>query len=140
MTMDEMAAIHAAAFAGAAPPPWSAGEIAGALLGTGAFATTRPGAGFAIWRAVAGEGELLTLAVAPRLRQAGHARAMMAEGEARLRGAGARRGVLEVAVGNAPARALYAAGGWRLEGRRPGYYRAPDGARQDALILAKALG
>lgn len=140
MTMDEMAALHAAAFAGAAPPPWSAGEIAGALLGAGAFAVTRHGAGFAVLRAVAGEGELLTLAVAPGCRRSGHGAGLLAEGEARLLGAGARRAVLEVATGNAPARALYAAAGWAEAGRRPGYYRAPDGTRQDALILAKTLG
>lgn len=135
-----MAAIHAAAFAGAAPPPWSADEIAGALLGTGAFAATRPGIGFAIWRAVAGEGELLTLAVAPGHRRSGHGAALLAEGEARLRRAGAGRAVLEVSEANAPARALYAAAGWRAAGRRPGYYRRADGTRSDALVLAKTLG
>lgn len=140
MTMDEMAAIHAAAFAGTAPPPWSAGEIAGALLGAGAFATTRPGIGFAIWRAVAGEGELMTLAVAPGRRRSGYGASLLAEGEARLLRAGAERAVLEVSERNAPARALYAAAGWRAAGRRPGYYRQPDGTRVDALVLAKSLG
>ncbi len=135
-----MAALHAAAFDGAAPPPWSAGEIAGALLGTGAFAVTRPGAGFAIWRAVAGEGELLTLAVAPAARRLGHGGALLSEGEARARAAGAARAVLEVAEDNAPARALYAAAGWRPAGRRASYYRLPDGTRTDALVLAKTLG
>ena len=135
-----MAALHAAAFAGAAPRPWSADEIAGALLGAGAFAVTRPGAGFAIWRAVAGEGELLTLAVAPPHRRLGYGASLLAEGEARLLRAGAGRAVLEVSEANAPARALYAAAGWRPEGRRPGYYRTLDGARTDALLLAKSLG
>ena len=140
MTMDEMAAIHDAAFAGAAPAPWSAGEIAGALLGTGAFATVRPGIGFAIWRAIAGEGELLTLAVAPGRRRSGYGASLLAEGEARLLGAGARRAVLEVSEANGPARALYAGAGWVQDGRRPGYYRTPDGHRTDALVLAKSLG
>ena len=140
MTVVEMAAIHAAAFAGAAPPPWSEGEIAGALFGSGAFAVNRPGIGFAILRAVADEGELLTLAVVPGSRRAGHGAALLAEGEARLQAAGARRAVLEVAEANAPARALYAAAGWRAEGRRKGYYRHPDGTRSDALVLAKRLG
>lgn len=135
-----MSAIHAAAFADAAPPPWSADEIAGALLTTGAFAVTRPGAGFAIWRAVAGEGELLTLAVAPAHRRLGYGAGLLAEGEGRLRAARAGRAVLEVAEGNAPARALYDAAGWRPAGRRPGYYRAPDGSRGDALLLEKTLG
>ena len=140
MTVGEMAAIHEAAFAGTAPPPWSAGEIAGALLGAGAFATTRPGIGFAVWRAVAGEGELLTLAVMPGRRRSGYGTSLLAEGEARLLRAGARRAVLEVSEANAAARALYGVAGWRAEGRRPGYYRLPDGTRADALILAKSLG
>jgi ribosomal-protein-alanine N-acetyltransferase len=42
---------------------------------------------------------------------------------------------LEVAPGNAAARALYASAGYAEVGRRPRYY--PDGS--DALLLARAL-
>jgi ribosomal-protein-alanine N-acetyltransferase len=44
-----------------------------------------------------------------------------------------------VAENNAPARALYLATGWRESGRRRGYYQTPDGARIDALLMARAL-
>jgi [ribosomal protein S18]-alanine N-acetyltransferase len=43
--------------------------------------------------------------------------------------------LLEVAAGNAPARALYAAAGFAEVGKRRRYY--PDGS--DALVLAAAL-
>ena len=49
---------------------------------------------------------------------------------------GAERMFLEVAEGNAAARALYARTGFAGAGRRRGYYARADGSREDALILA----
>lgn len=53
---------------------------------------------------------------------------------ARVRGC--RRATLEVRLGNGPARALYEGFGFRVVGRRPGYY-ADTG--EDALLLTCAL-
>ena len=132
MTPEAMARLHAAAFV--VPRPWTAEEIAAVLAGPGALGIVRA-QGFAIGRAAAGEAELLTLAVDPARRREGLGAALLAGFEACAARDGAREAALEVAEGNAAARALYARAGWREAGRRPGYYA--DG--QDALVLRKAL-
>ena len=129
---EALARLHAACFA--VPRPWSAGEIAAVLASPGAALLRHP-EGFAIGRAVAGEAELLTLAVDPARRRRGAGAALLAAFEARARAEGAAEAVLEVAERNGPARALYARAGWREAGRRPRYYA--DG--QDALVLRKTL-
>ena len=131
-----MAALHARAFT--VPRPWGATEFADLLTSIHVFAVTEP-AGFAVGRAVAGEAELLTIAVAPEQRRQGVGRQLLdrIEAVARLRRSG--RLLLEVAADNLPAIALYHSAGFRPEARRPGYYRHPDGSGRDALILAKAL-
>lgn len=131
-----LARLHACAFT--TPPPWSAAAFA-ALLGDPAVILQRRRDSFALWRLAGGEAELLTLAVAPPARRQGRASALLATGEAALRRAGAARIALEVGAGNAAARALYARAGYGLAGRRRGYYRAPDGTADDALILTKTL-
>jgi ribosomal-protein-alanine N-acetyltransferase len=54
---------------------------------------------------------------------------------ARAAALGASRVLLEVAVDNAAARALYARRNFAIIGRRPGYYRRPPRPPVDALIL-----
>ncbi|WP_294927440.1 GNAT family N-acetyltransferase [uncultured Paracoccus sp.] len=134
MTPDRLARIHAACFRDA-PRPWSADEIAGLLEGRGCFLLTRPDA-FLIGRAIAGESELLTLAVAPGARRRGLGRALVAEFALRSAEMDADRAFLEVASDNAPAQALYLAQGWRQAGRRRDYY-APG---VDALVMSLPLG
>lgn len=126
-----MAALHATAFGGAAR--WSATSFAQMLGQRGSIVATAADA-FLLGRATAGEAELLTLLVAAHRRGEGVARGLLARFETLARAQGATDAFLEVASGNAPARALYAATGWAEAGRRPGYY-----AGGDALILRKAL-
>lgn len=141
---EALARIHAAAFAGRG---WSGPEIlalmnapgVGLRLAHSEAGDRRAPAGFALDRVALDEAELLTLAVAPGARRAGLGRALVAAAEAGARAAGARRLFLEVAEDNAPARALYAGAGYREVGRRRAYYARPDGGRDDALILEKAL-
>lgn len=132
----DLAALHALCFT--RPRPWSADEFAALLAGPGAFLAGDATA-FALGRAVAGEAELLTLAVHPDARRRGRGRACLAAFEAAARARGATRAFLEVAADNAPARALYAAAGYAEAGRRRGYYAGPGGAAVDALILARTL-
>lgn len=76
------------------------------------------------------------LAVDASQRRLGLGRALLrhlADG-ARVRGC--RRATLEVRLGNGPARALYENFGFRVVGRRPGYY-ADTG--EDALLLTATL-
>jgi ribosomal-protein-alanine N-acetyltransferase len=96
-------------------------------------------AGFALYRAVAGEAELLTISVLPEARREGLGAGLLAACENGARTAGAQRMFLEVAEGNAAARALYARAGYRECGRRKGYYQRPDGSRDDAVVMEKPL-
>ncbi|MDZ4310958.1 MAG: GNAT family N-acetyltransferase [Cypionkella sp.] len=136
MTFDDMAAVHAACFT--TPRPWSAAEIASTLDSAFAFVLTEP-SGFLIGRVVAGEAELITLAVDPSARKRGTG-GRLVDGflaEAKLRGA--ESVFLEVAANNLPAQSLYARKGFEPKGKRRGYYQSPTGERIDALVLARAI-
>ncbi len=136
MTPAEMAAIHAASFS--TPRPWSAAEIAELLASPLCFAITES-AGFLIGRAVAGEAELLTLAVDPAARRAGQGARLVAGflDTARMRGADSA--FLEVAADNAAAIALYNRAGFARAGLRRGYYATPQGKALDALVMTREL-
>lgn len=130
---EALAAIHAGSFARA----WSAAEFARLLANPAAFALAHSeGRGFVLAWAVAGEAEILTLAVAPGARRGGLGAALVAEAArlAHARGAGALH--LEVAEDNIAALALYAKLGFVRTGRRPGYYAEGD---VNALVMARAL-
>lgn len=133
---ERLAAIHRQCFT--TPRPWAAAEIEGILATPGAFLLSEP-EGFLIGRVLADEAELLTLAVAPAARRRGIAARLLAAFLDRAGRAGASRAFLEVAADNAAARALYARAGFAESGRRPRYYRRPDGTATDALILALSL-
>jgi len=144
-----LADIHSAAFAGEGRS-WSAPEML-ALLGEPVVAVClahreRPSAGralapagFALYRAVAGEAELLTISVMPDARREGLGAGLLAACEEGAKIAGAERLFLEVAEGNAAARALYDRNGYRECGRRKGYYQRLDGSRGDAVVMEKPL-
>jgi ribosomal-protein-alanine N-acetyltransferase len=131
VTPEALAALHARCFT--RPPPFSAAEFAALLAQPPVFLVT-VAEGFALGRAVAGEAELLTLAVAPDRRRQGAGRRLLAGFEAEARARGAGEAFLEVAADNDAARALYAGAGYAAAGRRPGYY-----AGTDALVLRKPL-
>lgn len=132
-TPERMADLHARAFAGAGRA-WSAAEFAALLGSPHVFAVGGKDA-FALVRVVADEAELLTIVTDPGRRRQGLARAVLAEAIERVRLRGGARLFLEVAADNLPARALYDAMTFRETTRRKGYYRRPDGATADALIL-----
>jgi ribosomal-protein-alanine N-acetyltransferase len=90
-------------------------------------------------RAIAGEAEVLTLAVAPTHRRRGLASALLQAGLGQARLSGAEAAFLEVAADNAAAIALYAAAGFAQVGRRAGYYRRADGEAIDGLVLSLTL-
>lgn len=89
-------------------------------------------AGYAGMRTVLDEGYISNIAVSPDHRKQGLGMALV---EA-LQREGRRRELsfltLEVRVGNAEARRLYARAGFREAGLRPGYYEKP---REDALLM-----
>lgn len=137
MTPAALSALHARCFT--SPRPWGEGEFADILADPLAFLLVEGDAGFLLGRAVAGEAELLTIAVAPEARQRGLGRKLVSRFlyQARLRGA--ETAFLEVAEDNLAARTLYARCGFVEAGRRRGYYRAPTGQAVDALVLRRVL-
>ncbi len=137
MTPEALAALHARAFR--TPPPWSAADFAGFLADPLVFLLVEGDAAFLLGRAVAGEAELLTLAVAPEARRRGLGRRLVARFLYQARLCGAERACLEVSAANHPAIRLYESAGFSRAGLRRGYYADPDGGRIDALVLARDL-
>ena len=93
-------------------------------------------AGYVVALIVGDEGEIADLAVAPNSRRRGLGRALIDRMLAELAGLGVRSLYLEVRESNHAARTLYDSRGFRLIGRRRGYYRLPV---EDALLLAKEI-
>jgi [ribosomal protein S18]-alanine N-acetyltransferase len=137
MTPAELTTLHVRAFT--TPRPWSEAEFARLLADPLAFLLVEGDAGFLLGRAVAGEAELLTIAVTPEARRLGLGRKLVSRFiyQARLRGA--ESAFLEVAEDNAAALGLYLAAGFREAGRRRRYYRTPEGITVDALVMVRAL-
>ncbi|MEM9969406.1 MAG: GNAT family N-acetyltransferase, partial [Pseudomonadota bacterium] len=93
--------------------------------------------GFALWRAVAGEAELLTIAAHPTYQRRGIATKLMRQW---MRAAqdSATTAFLEVAADNTPATRLYAQFGFEIVARRSAYYKRDD-QKVDALIMRAPL-
>lgn len=132
MTPADLAALHARCFN--VPRPWSAAEFDDLIQAPGCFLLLRP-QGFLLGRAIAGEAELMTLAVAPEARRQGFGRALVDAFAAASRDRDADQAFLEVAADNAPAIALYQAAGWVTAGLRRRYY----GPSTDAMVMRLGL-
>lgn len=130
-----LAGIHAQAF----DHGWSAAEIATLLGAPGTFAVAED-RGFILVRAIAGEAEIITLAVTPTARRQGLARRLVEQAVVRALALEAETLFLEVADDNVPAMALYRGLGFEIVGRRRGYYARPNGdPPTDALVMRLAL-
>ena len=130
-----LADIHAQAF----DPPWSVAEFASLLDTPGTFAVAED-QGFILVRAIAGEAEIITLAVAPAARRRGLARRRIEQAVVRALALDAEALFLEVAEDNVPALGLYRGLGFEVVGRRRGYYaRGGDRPPADALVMRLAL-
>lgn len=119
------------------PEPWSEPawraevEHPGALV----LVVESPAEGFASFRRMSGEAELLRVAVHPAARRKGWASRLLEAGLASLRGEEAAICHLEVRANNQAAITLYLRYGFVEVGRRPRYYT--DGT--DALLFTLAL-
>ena len=136
LNIDDMARLHGRCFT--TPRPWSEVEIAQILANPHSFALNGPD-GFLLGQAVAGEAELLTIAVDPNHRRQGIGRALIAQFCDVARQKAAQTAFLEVAATNAPAIALYQACGFTQSGLRRAYYTGPDCTSIDALVMVCAL-
>lgn len=127
-----LAALESAAFS----DPWTPAQIAGELGEPHALVLVTAGLeGYAVFRHIAGEVELLRLAVVPTARRRGLARRLVERGLETLRAGGCSACYLEVRTTNGPAIALYEELDFRRAGQRRRYYA--DGT--DALIMHRAL-
>lgn len=122
------------------PRSWGADSVRGSLdaAGVAVVVAEAPGGdpkGFAMWRDLGEEAEILTLGVAMDARRAGLGALLLDAAIKAARAAGARRMFLEVDAGNEPAIRLYRKGGFVDAGLRKGYYR--DGT--DAVVMALDL-
>ncbi len=132
--LEALSVVHCAAFT----PGWSAEEIADLASGPGAYgliAERQAPLGMILCRSIAGEAEVLTLAVDPQARRQGVAQALVVAAAALARAGGAAAMFLEVAVDNDPALALYQRQGFVPAGRRPSYYDRGAGVYVDAVVM-----
>lgn len=136
MTPTALAGLHARVFT--TPRPWSEPEFAALLSDPTVFLIAEP-AGFLLGRAVAGEAEILTLAVAPEARRQGSGARLVAAFLTQAAARGAETAFLEVACDNLAAVALYQAAGFARAGQRRGYFTTPEGTRLDALVMTRAV-
>ena len=133
--MSALARIHRAAF----DHPWSESDFSAYLASDLVWVSGEPLAGFLLIRAVGDEAEILTLAVDPAHRRAGHAAALVDAAKQDLAKTGVSRLFLEVAADNSPALALYERQGFLPIGVRKGYYRRDAGPNVDAKLFSCAL-
>lgn len=130
MTPEKMAVLHRACFT--TPRPWSASEIAALLDSPYCFACCVD-SGFLLGRAVAGEAELLTIAVIPSAQGRGIGSSLIDLFFDAARQRDSDQAFLEVAANNPAAIHLYLKKGFQQTGQRLGYYRLPDGSSVAAL-------
>jgi len=142
LDLDRAARLHRNAFAPMGERPWTRQDMA-ELLATPAgggliLQIDGEDAGVVLWRTIADEAELLTLAVSAQHRRRGVGRVLLHQMIERSCRQGARQLFLEVGVDNPGARSLYAQAGFVEVGRRAGYYQRPTGFA-DALVLRLTL-
>jgi len=142
--LDSVMEVMEAAFGDRYGEAWTRSQCAGILPMTGVslMLARDPDSGvpigFSLFRSVAGQAELLLLAVLPGHRRRGIGHSLLANFIERSRSDGVERVHLEVRDGN-PAVAMYRAAGFAPVGRRRKYYHAPDGSQFDALTFARDL-
>jgi ribosomal-protein-alanine N-acetyltransferase len=137
--LDGVVALEAAVY----PFPWTRGNFVDSLAAS-YIAWTLNGSGgelIAYCMAMRGAGEmhLLNITVAPVARRRGHARRLLGALVALCHAQGDERIWLEVREANIDAQATYLRLGFTQVGMRKGYYPAPDGAREDAVVMSLAI-
>ncbi|WP_417206166.1 GNAT family N-acetyltransferase [Antarctobacter sp.] len=118
--------------------PWSAEQFEQTLSGRFSLLASTEHA-FVLGQIIADEAEILALAADPDRQRTGEATRALTDFHAQATARGATRVFLEVAAANAPARAFYTRQGYAEVGLRRGYYPRPDGTRDDAVIMSRAL-
>jgi ribosomal-protein-alanine N-acetyltransferase len=138
--LDAVLAIEVAAYAF----PWSRGNFIDSLASgyPAQVLLDARGAMLGYFVAMGGVDEmhLLNITVAPAVQSRGHARQMIDALIALCREQPAHELWLEVRESNARARAIYTRLGFEQKGVRKGYYPAPFGRRENAVVMSLRLG
>lgn len=128
------------------PDPWTHGMFLQELSRMCApnWLASAPGSagvvGYVIGMVEHDELHIGNLAVVSDFRRRGIGRRLLERCIDSGRDRGAREAWLEVRASNSGAIELYLGAGFRVVGRRPGYYQADDfGSREDALMLCRPL-
>lgn len=122
--------------------PWTRGNFVDSLVaGYGAWIlhdAARPVA-YAVMLTVVDEAHLLNISVARPAQRAGVGGRLLRQLFDEARDRGASQLFLEVRPSNEAAMALYHRHGFEPIGRRKGYYPAPNGGREDAIVMRREL-
>lgn len=118
--------------------PWTESMLAAALEGRlDTFWVLEDGdgmAGYCCMRSIAGEGEILRIAVLPEKRGLGYGKKLMDAMVGFASSSGVEAMTLEVRESNLPAINLYKSYGFEREAVRKDYYQNP---KEDALLMWK---
>ncbi|MBB4953050.1 ribosomal-protein-alanine N-acetyltransferase [Agrobacterium vitis] len=141
----DVAELHAQRFA----RPWNDGEFVSLLLQPNSFGFVvrqtnalmfKPQlSGFVLAREVAGEAEILTIAVHDKAARCGLGWRLMQAAMREARARGGETMFLEVDDGNLSAIGLYRKLGFDKVGERPAYYADASGHRSSALVMQRDL-
>ena len=138
--LDALMAIENAAYAF----PWTRGNFIDSIVAgySARVLLDARGAmlGYFVTMAGVDEMHLLNITVAPEAQSRGHARLMIAALIALCRERAAQSLWLEVRQSNERARSIYARLGFVQQGVRKGYYPAPFGHREDAVVMSLRIG
>ncbi len=129
-------ALEQAAFS--AGSAWSTQQVTELLQEGASLATVvlveKKIVGYALYRSITPEAELLRIAIAPDVQGSGYGRLLIEDGIALLSARGITGIFLEVASKNVPALALYHAAGFVEIGRRERYYSQTN---DDAIVMKR---
>ena len=123
--------------------PWTRGNFVDSLA-AGYVAWTLNGSGgellaYCVAMRGASEMHLLNITVAASARRQGHARRLLDALVDECRDVQAERLWLEVRLANVEAQRTYLRLGFTKVGVRKGYYPAPGGTREDAVVMSKIV-
>ena len=139
--LDDVMVVMKAAFGTLYGEAWTRSQCAGILPMDGVRLMLADGdgepLGFALYRTIVSDAELLLLAVSPAAQRKGIGSKLLGQFIEEAKKKGASRIHLEVRDGN-PAVHIYEAAGFELAGRRRGYYSGADGKKHDALTFVLA--
>lgn len=140
---ERLANVHTLAFSAIGQEGWSPSAISDIARGSGGklFIADMESAcvGFALYRMVLDEVELMTIAVDPAQQGRKIGQSLMAAAEVNFMSAGVQSLFLEVRSDNEAAILLYEKVGFEQIGKRNNYYRLKNGSRVDALMFSKTV-